>query len=303
MTLIDVHVHLSETKQIGAWSKDAYEIWEYGQDDEVSFGGASGDMEDLREAMGAGGVDHVVIVNAYSIDEWRGRWFAGFEHRGADTPTLGESLIEFNSWLVDAVAAMPDVTPFVAVDPWVLSPQQLLSHLENMRERGARGVKVHPIDQRFVVSDPRMMRIYEHCRRLDLAVLSHSGTSRGQIQHAEPAAFAAIAEKLPGLRLVVAHLGGGSWRQTRELADRYPDLRFDLSEIVAWAGAPEAPTETELVRLVRDVGVHRVMFGSDFPWYAPAEMAKAVQALPGLSDGEVAAILGDNAAEFLGVPA
>jgi hypothetical protein len=56
------------------------------------------------------------------------------------------------------------------------------------------------------------------------------------------------------------------------------------------------------VRLIRDVGVERVMFGSDFPWYDPGEMVKAVRTLPGLSDGELAAILGENAARILRLP-
>jgi predicted TIM-barrel fold metal-dependent hydrolase len=303
MTVIDVHAHVSETKAIAAWSTAAYEIWEYGRKDDVRFATASGDLDDLREAMRAGGVDHAVVVNAFSVDEWRGRWFAGFEDRGDRAPALGASLIAFNAWLVDAVASMPDVTPFVAVDPWVLSVPELIAHLEEMAERGARGIKVHPNDQRFVVSDPRMMRVYECCERLDLTVLSHSGTARGETAFAEPAAFAPVAERLPGLRLVVAHLGGGSWRQIRELAATHPEVRFDLSEVVAWTGAPNAPTEEELVELIRDVGVERVMFGSDFPWYEPGEMAKAVRTLPGLSEDDVAAILGGNAARFLRISA
>ena len=76
-------------------------------------------------------------------------------------------------------------------------------------------------------------------------------------------------------------------------------MLFDLSEIVMWTGAPNGPDEDELVRLVRDIGVERVMFGSDFPWYDPGEAIKEVRALPGLSDGELSAILGGNAARIL----
>jgi uncharacterized protein len=299
-TVIDVHVHVAESKTIGAWSKAAYEIWEYGPRDDVRFGPASGDLDDLREAMRAGDVQHAVVVNAFSVDEWRGRWLAGLEGR-SDPLSLGEALIAFNTWLVEAVAPLPEVTPFVAVDPWVLSFDALAGHLDDMRRRGALGIKVHPVDQRFVVSDPRMVRVYELCGELDLTVLSHSGTSRGPVQFAEPVAFDTVAARLPDLRLVVAHLGGGSWGQVRALADRHRRVAFDLSEIVAWAGAPNAPDEEELVRLIRDVGVERVLFGSDFPWYDPGEMVKAVRTLPGLSDGELAAILGENSARILGL--
>jgi predicted TIM-barrel fold metal-dependent hydrolase len=297
--VIDVHVHLSETKELGAWSKAAYEIWEYGPKDDVAFGSAAGDLDELRDAMRAGDVQHTVVVNAFSVDEWRGRRLAGLDD--ADIP-LGDALIAFNTWLVQALAPWPDITPFVALDPWVLSFDALSAHLEDMRDRGALGIKVHPIDQRFVVSDRRMVRVYRRCAELGMAVLSHTGTSRGQMQFAEPAAFDSIASTIPDLRLVLAHLGGGSWEQVRELAERHPQVAFDLSEIVAWTGAPNAPAEEELVRLIRDIGVERVLFGSDFPWYDPGEMVTTVRTLSGLSDGELAAILGENAARILRLP-
>ena len=75
-----------------------------------------------------------------------------------------------------------------------------------------------------------------------------------------------------------------------------------MSEIVAWVGAPNAPDPDELVALVRNIGVDRVLFGSDFPWYDPGEMAGVVRRLPGLRDGEIDAILGENAARILELP-
>jgi predicted TIM-barrel fold metal-dependent hydrolase len=301
--VIDVHVHLSESKALGAWSKAAYEIWEYGRYDNVRFGPASGDLGEFREAMRAGGLDHAVVVNAFSVDEWRGRWLAGLDdHEQVAGRSLGTRLLEFNEWLVGSVAAVPEITPFVAVDPWVLSLEDLAAHLEAMRERGALGIKLHPIDQRFVVSDEHMVRIGRLCAELDLIVLSHSGTSRGDVQFADPEAFARLAGAVPGLRLVLAHLGGGSWRQIDSLASRFPDIAFDLSEIVAWLGAPFAPSEEDLVALVHDNGPERVMFGSDFPWYDPGEMIKIVRSLPGFTDDELAGILGGNAARILRLP-
>jgi uncharacterized protein len=296
---VDVHAHLSETAAIGAWSKAAYEIWEYGERDGVRYGAASGDLDELREAMRAGAVDNAIVVNAFSVDEWRGRFHAGLDEPRDDHPSLGERLIEFNRWLVDALADVPEITPFVAVDPWVLSFAQLTAHLEEMRGRGARGLKVHQVDQRFRISDPWAVRLGRLCVELDLTLLSHSGTSRGDVRFANPAAFAGLAREVPELRLIVAHLGGGSWHQSLALAERYPYVLFDLSEIVMWTGAPNGPGEDDLVRLIRDIGVERVMFGSDFPWYDPGEAIKEVRALPGLSDGELSAILGENAARIL----
>lgn len=309
--LVDAHVHLAPSTVVGDWSKNSYDIWEYGTKPGVRFGSDAGTLDDLRGAMRSAGIGHAVVVNAFSIAEWQDRWLAGLgdglePDRGLlldpEAAPLASSLLRFNEWLVDTAAPVPEITPFVAVDPWLLPFRRLADHLTDMRGRGARGIKIHPVEQRFRPSDPRMSRIYRVCAELDLTVLSHSGTSRGSVQFAEPRAFGNVPSTAPGLRLVVAHIGGGSWRQALELADHHPDVAFDLSEIIAWVGAPHAPTSADLVRLIRDIGVERVLFGSDFPWYDPGEMVRAVHALPGLSAAESAAVLGENAAKIMSLP-
>jgi hypothetical protein len=100
--------------------------------------------------------------------------------------------------------------------------------------------------------------------------------------------------------LIVAHLGGATWKQAPTLAEAFPDVLFDCSEIVSWVGAPNAPNAEHLVELIRDIGVDRVMFGSDFPWYDPGVVADQVRELPGLNQAELDAILGENAMRALG---
>jgi predicted TIM-barrel fold metal-dependent hydrolase len=84
------------------------------------------------------------------------------------------------------------------------------------------------------------------------------------------------------------------------LSRDFPYVFFDCSEIIEWLGAPHAPTADQFVDLVRDVGVDRVMMGSDYPWYEPAHTVALIDQLA-FSDGEKAAILGGTAARFLGI--
>lgn len=93
--------------------------------------------------------------------------------------------------------------------------------------------------------------------------------------------------------------GGGSWRQLPELIGLSSNVAYDCSEIIAWLGAPQAPTARQFVDLVQQIGSDRVMLGSDFPWYDPGHSAAIVPGLPGLSDEEKAAILGANAERIL----
>lgn len=213
---------------------------------------------------------------------------------------MGDRLRAFNRWACALLADKPQFTPFVSVDPWALPPEEGVTHLRDLVENhGARGIKLHPVLQRFAVNDPRMHPIYRACVELGIPVLSHSGPARGSDQYGEPLAFAEVLRAFPDLRLVVAHMGGGSWSQTLELARTFPNTDFDCSEIIAWTRGPLAPTEETLARLIRDVGSERVMMGTDFPWYDLDRTVDRVMALPLLSREEKEGILGANAMRIL----
>ena len=54
--VVDVHMHIYETKRSGDWQKAAYQIWEYGpRPPSVEFSRASGDLADAERAMTAAG--------------------------------------------------------------------------------------------------------------------------------------------------------------------------------------------------------------------------------------------------------
>jgi predicted TIM-barrel fold metal-dependent hydrolase len=309
---VDVHMHLYPTAASGEWWKAGYEIWEYGDKDGVTFSRYSGTVGDALAAMAAAGFAHGIAVNLLSVDLFREEAAAMLPAalQGEDRAravaeieaTMAERFRAANRWLVDALAPVRQLTPYVGVDPWALSPQENLEHLREMAERGARGIKLHPVAQRFEPDDPRMRPVYRLCEELGLVVLSHTGSAKGGEPFAEPRAFAAILERHPRLTVVLAHLGGGSWRQTLDLARAFPRVAFDLCEIIEWTGAPGAPSPGELGRLIQRVGAERVLLGTDFPWYDLERTVELVLALPVLATGDKERILGANAVDLLGLP-
>lgn len=309
--LVDVHMHLYETKTVGEWWKSGYEIWEYGAKPDVRFGAYSGDVEDAVAALADAGFSHGIAVNLFSMDLFREEAVATLsdelspEQRASAVAEIGASLPDrlraYNLWLLDAVAPLPQITPYVAVDPWALSPEENVDHLREMADRGARGIKLHPVVQRFEPNDPRMHPIYATCEEMGLAVLSHTGSAKGGKRFAEPGAFADVCREFPRMIVVLAHLGGGSWQQTVDLGRAFPQVGFDLCEIIEWTGAPNAPTAEDLARMIADIGPERVMLGTDFPWYDLGHTAQLVMDLPVLSTGEKEAILGSNAVRILGL--
>jgi len=306
---IDTHIHLYSSREEGQWWKAGYEIWEYGERDGVHFSHDTGTLDETVAVLRRGGFAHGVVVNLFSADLFRLQYESMLppEADGAERAqalaqfdaTISERYVAFNRWLMDTLANVPAISGFVAMDPAALSPERNVEHLREMAERGARGVKLHPVVQKFEPDDPRMHPVYQACIELGLTVLSHTGPAKGGEPFAEVPAFAPMLAEFPGLSVLLAHLGGGKWRDTLAIAQAFPNVAFDLCEIIEWAGAPSAPTSEELARLIRDVGPERVVLGSDYPWYEPAHTAELVLSMPVLSQGEKNAILGENAARLL----
>jgi uncharacterized protein len=301
--LIDAHCHFYESQAVASWVKETCDIWEYGGTPSHPACPADGTLQDILDAASAAGLTYAVVVNCFSIDEWRDRLFHGLddglmlsEHTTAATHSLlGRLLMGYNEWLVRATAPFAGLVPFVALDPWVLPARQLDDHLAGLVANGARGAKIHPVAQRVRFTTDDALHLARLAARHGLPLVIHSGKAKGAVPFAEVASLTEIA-KVPGLKLVLAHMGGAAWKQVPAFAADYPHVLFDISEILAWLGAPDAPDPAEMVRLIRQVGVGRVMFGSDFPWYSPADMIDVVAELPSLTQLERSAILGENAA-------
>lgn len=306
---VDVHMHLYESTDVGEWWKAGYEIWEYGPKEGVRFSRYSGTVEDAIEAMAKAGFSHGIAVNLFGMElsKQEAVWKLPATMDGKDRAraiaeieaTMPDRLRELNRWLCDALADVPQITPFVAADPWALSPEANAAHLREMVERGARGIKIHPVVQDFSPADPRMLPVYATCRELGLTVLSHTGAARGPDQYAAPSAFAAMLREFPDLTVVLAHLGGGKWTETLELARAFPAVAFDLCEIIEWTGAPNAPTVHQLAEMIQEIGAERVVLGTDFPWYDLDRTVELVMDLPVLSEEEKEGILGANAVRIL----
>jgi predicted TIM-barrel fold metal-dependent hydrolase len=285
-TVIDVHMHVYRSTAEGERAKGGYDIWEYGPWHGVRISDALGDVESARAALRGARASAAIVTNLL------------------EPPTPGADpkadLIEFNEWLCQLAAEDDRFVPFISVDSrWQTVPEQV-AHLRSMvQDRGARGIKIHPPIQGLDLTDRSNWPVFEACRDLGVGVISHSGPSRSGPGRGEPDDFRALLTAVPELRLSVAHLGGRTWRQAAGLARSFQHVFFDCCEIVEWLGAPFAPTPEECVTLIREIGVERVMMGSDFPWYEVSQTVATVNSLPGLTDSERRLILGENAERFL----
>lgn len=169
--------------------------------------------------------------------------------------------------------------------------------LGDAKARGFKGVKLHPEYQAFTLDDPRLEPVWTGCAALGLFAFLHAGGERVFTPpfHTSPASIAALLTRQPNLTVVAAHLGGFQMWDEAEDAIIGKPLYLDLSHTLFWM--PDA----QIVRMVRNHGADRILFGTDAPWQTPARVLEAFLRLP-FSEAERRLILWDNAARLLGLP-
>jgi predicted TIM-barrel fold metal-dependent hydrolase len=294
--IVDVHTHTYARPEIGRQALQGEGWSPY-----------AGTVPELRAAMARGGIVTAVMANLTPIPDMRDAALGRLGTAPTDAARaqlaqeLRGRLVRRNRWTLDAAAGEPALLPFVGLDPSVMTPAELRDELEACAAAGARGVKLHPIVQRLAPGTAALWPVYELCQELGLPVLFHSGfLGRSEWNAlARPSAFADVLEAFPELRVVLAHLGRGHFDEAVALAERFPQVAFDTCAVVTTADVPWRLGDEEAVTLIRRLGVARVCFGSDYPWFDPAADAARAAGLPGLSADERAAVLGENARRIL----
>lgn len=206
-----------------------------------------------------------------------------------------------NDAVIAAVAADPaHFYPVASVHPG--DGAAAIAELDRLAKLGVRQIKLHPNAQQFDVADPAVAQITEHCGKLGIAVLFDS---YNPLDPAQVGKLVVLTMKQPKTRFMLAHMTFSQFRETMTFAmfqkmGRSDNVWFDNSAIaVAYAGSPVQP---ELVWTMRQLGMNRIIFGSDWPVDTPATALAAVRKL-GLTPDEQKRVLHDNIAALLDLEA
>jgi uncharacterized protein len=279
--LVDAHVHLYADADVDA---------------------EPGSVDALSTVYTGAGFKRAIIAHLFDTGLALKRARAAGASAGEAVAVAGEALRASNRWIASVVAANPVAEVLISIDPMVLPAQTITAHLVEMATAGALGVKLHPVAHGFAPAAAALHPMYELCADAGLVVLSHAGAGPGGAAgSARLGDFVPVLRKWPDLRLVLAHMGGASWAETAAFAAQFPQVVFDLSEVIEWVGTPRGPAAADLSRLIRKIGVERVMLGSDFPRYDPVRTADLVAGLPAMSNGRLAAVLGGTAMRVFGL--
>lgn len=183
--------------------------------------------------------------------------------------------------------------PFGAIHP---DYPKIAEEIDRLVAVGFRGIKLQPNWQEFYPDEERAFPIYEAAEGR-LAILFHAGQEIGAIEvvRSTPDRLLKVHRAFPGLKMIVAHLGGYDlWDEAEEHLSG-TDVFFDIS----YCPEEGLPGE-ELVRLVKKHGTSKVLFASDFPFADPKIDIDRLSRMP-LSADEKEDITWRNGAKILGL--
>jgi predicted TIM-barrel fold metal-dependent hydrolase len=181
--------------------------------------------------------------------------------------------------------------PFGAIHPDVEDAYQLLS---TYRSQGLPGFKIHPDYEGVRPTDARMQPLYDAAMDFNLICYFHAGDDVGpRTKYGSPTEFMTVLDEYPGIRMVLAHLGGyRMWDEVEEkLVGR--EVYFDTAYTMT-----EMPRE-QLLRIMRHHGTERILFGSDSPWTRLEDEIDFFMTLDEFSETEKEALFHGNAENLL----
>jgi len=149
---------------------------------------------------------------------------------------------------------------------------------------GARGIKLHPRAQKFLLNDERLAPVFELAAERRVPILIHGG--RGLPPIADD--LANLVDRYHDAQLIVAHAGIAD---LAALADRLGGKAGVFFDTSVWS-------PIDLLGLYRLVGPEQVVYASDYPYgQQPASLLIALRTarLAGLDEAQVRDVLAGNA--------
>ncbi len=173
-------------------------------------------------------------------------------------------------------AENPSIIPFTSVD--FTRQYDVAAALKQDFERGAKGMKLHPILQRERLTSQRTFEAVEAFAPYNLPVLMHTGIchyyvdendkkQREEPMHGDVADVLKLVKAFPGVNFILGHAALLQWNEVKSSARSMTNI---------WVDGTFRGIEG-ILELINDLGEERVLFGSDWPWGNRKPAIKIIQ--------------------------
>ena len=170
--------------------------------------------------------------------------------------------------------------PFVRLD----LGEQPIEEAERCLDLGAKGIKLHPRAQKFLLNDERLAPVFAIAAERKVPILIHGG--RGLPPIADD--LARLVDTYPDAQLIIAHAGIADLGALMRHFAGKAGVFFDTS---AWS-------PIDLLDFFRQVSPEQVLYASDYPYgQQPSSVLIALRTarVAGLDDAQVRGMLSGNA--------
>ncbi|PZG22655.1 amidohydrolase family protein [Nonomuraea aridisoli] len=186
------------------------------------------------------------------------------------------------------VGQAPDrFSGYLTVNPWQDPDGELARWGDDPR---FVGIKLHPDLHDYPLTGARYAPVWEFAAASRFPVLTHtySGSPYNDLRHVDE-----VAARHPGVTLLAGHSGVTPLGidQSIEVAKRHERVILEV--------CGSYNSGADIVRMVREVGADRVVYGSDFP-FIDLRMSLGRILFSQLTDEERAAVLGGTVTGLLG---
>lgn len=206
-----------------------------------------------------------------------------------------------NEYVAAECAKHPEFIGFVSLNP--KTPETARPLLEQYVGSGRmHGVKLHGRRQGFGNEHlPGLISVVEQAAEFDVPVLIDAfpyGDTFFRIQ--EVRMINDVAAAVPKARIILAHCGGVTCIDALMAVRANANIVVDVSFTPVWFAG--SSVYTDLVFVLKKIGPHRILHGSDAPDVKPLRALEETHSLIrqcGFSESDAALILGANAERVL----
>jgi predicted TIM-barrel fold metal-dependent hydrolase len=207
-----------------------------------------------------------------------------------------------NDYIIEAVQRYPErLIGLGAVQPQ--AGNQAIYEAERCLNAGLRGLgELLPDGQAFdVTSQDLLQDLATLLTKREAVMMVHGsepvGHSYGGKGRTTPEKLLALATNFPDLKIIAAHWGGGL-----PFYELMPEVATALANVYYDSAATTYLYGFKVFRGVRDTaGLAKILFASDYPLLGQARLLERVRSETRLTEAELAAVLGDNAAQVFGL--
>jgi hypothetical protein len=172
------------------------------------------------------------------------------------------------------------LVPFVRLD----LTESPIEEAERCLDLGARGIKLHPRAQKFMLNDERLAPVFAIAAERHVPILIHGGRGLPPIA----GDLAGLVDRYPDAQLIIAHAGIADLGALMRLLAGKKGVFFDTS---AWS-------PIDLLDFFRQVSPEQVLYASDFPYgQQPSSLLIALRTAraSGYDDDRIRDMLAGNA--------